>query len=256
MTRPSVAFRALAGMPEVEPGADLAGLVMAGLAASGLELDDGDVLVLAQKIVSKAEGRYVVLDGVEPTPRAAEIAAKVNKDPRFVEVVLGESTAVVRAVREVLITRHRLGYVMANAGVDRSNLGPGPGAERVLLLPRDPDASARDLRQRFQELSGVAPGVIISDSFGRPWRQGVVNVALGVAGLEPIVDLRGEPDRSGRPMQSTEVAIADAVAAGAGLVMGEAGEGTPAVHVRGLGARETGRDGRALLRPPREDLFL
>lgn len=250
-----LAIRALPGIPEVTAGADLAALVSAALAAAQLTLVAGDVLVLAQKVVSKAEGRRVDLRDVTPSARARDIAARIGKDPRFVEIVLAESSEIIRASGELLITRHRIGYVMANGGVDRSNLGPQSGADFVLLLPVDPDASARRLRAALHERHGIAPAVIISDSFGRPWRRGVVNIALGVAGLPALVDLRGTADRDGRKMQTTEVAVADAVAAAAGLAMGEAGEGTPIVHLRGVDCSGVPADGRTLLRPLAEDLF-
>jgi coenzyme F420-0:L-glutamate ligase/coenzyme F420-1:gamma-L-glutamate ligase len=213
------------------------------------------VLVVAQKVVSKAEGRFVDLRGVAPSPRAIELAQLTGKDARLVEVILQESRAVVRAAPNVLIVRHRLGFVMANAGVDRSNVDSAPGEERVLLLPRDPDAAAAQLRERLLA-AGLEPlGVIVSDSFGRPWRNGIVNVALGVAGLPALIDRRGEIDRHGRTLEMTQVALADAIAAGAGLAMGEAAEGIPAVLVRGLNWQAAARDGRALLRPEQEDLF-
>lgn len=248
----SVAFRAVEGLPEIGPGTDLAALIRDALSRCAMTLERGDVLVIAQKIVSKAEDRYVDLATVNPSDEARVLAVRVRKDPRFVHVVLEESTAVLRAAPNVLITRHRAGFVMANAGIDRSNV---PGAQedgdgRVLLLPIDCDVSAARLSGA---LGGV--GVIISDSFGRPWRQGVVNVALGVAGFPSILDLRGGTDREGRVLQTSQVALADAVAAGAGLAMGEAREGTPVVHVRGLDFSAPLADGRALVRPLEEDLF-
>ncbi|NBW90625.1 MAG: coenzyme F420-0:L-glutamate ligase [Gammaproteobacteria bacterium] len=248
----SLAFAAVPGLPEITPGSDLAALIRDALRRAAIELAPGDALVVAQKAVSKADNRYVDLAGVEAGAEARELAARVRKDPRFVQVVLDESSAVLRAVPNILITRHRCGYVMANAGIDRSNVpGAEPdGAGRVLLLPIDCDASAAQLSQA---LGGVP--VIISDSFGRPWRQGVVNVALGVAGLPALVDLRGATDREGRVMQTTQVALADAVAAGAGLVMGEGAQGTPVVIARGLDFSAPLADGRALLRPLNEDLF-
>ncbi|NDE00927.1 MAG: coenzyme F420-0:L-glutamate ligase [Gammaproteobacteria bacterium] len=246
----AVAFRALPGLPEVEPGADLPRLIREALQAAALELQPRDVLVVAQKIVSKAEGRQRRLAEVSPSSAAIELAATVRKDPRFVELVLEESSAVVRAVPDILITRHRSGFVMANAGIDRSNL---PNAEdTVLLLPLDCDASAQALRAAFAPLE---IGVIISDSFGRPWRQGTVNVALGVAGFPAMLDRRGTTDRHGRVMQTTHIALADAVAAGAGLVMGETIEGTPVVHVRGLDFSAPLADGQSLVRAVSEDLF-
>jgi coenzyme F420-0:L-glutamate ligase / coenzyme F420-1:gamma-L-glutamate ligase len=244
------------GLPEVAPGADLAALLIAALADMPLAPLEGDVLVVAQKIVSKSESRLVDLASVVPGARAQELAAVTRKDARLVEVILSESTEVVRAAVNVLIVRHRLGFVMANAGVDRSNVARVAGRETVLLLPRDPDASAAALRTALQQHFGVAPGFIISDSFGRPWRKGVVNVALGAAGLPALLNRRGEPDRSGRPLEVTEVAIADAVAAAAGLVMGEAAEGVPVVLIRGLQMGTAAHsEARALIRPLDEDLF-
>lgn len=255
MTASPLELRALPGLPEIEPGCDLALLLHQATSRAGLELAAGDVLVVAQKAVSKAEGRYVDLRTVQPSAEAAALAARVRKDPRFVEVVLRESAGVVRAAANVLITRHRLGYVMANAGIDRSNLPPAGEAERVLLLPLDPDASARALRAALAALAGIEPGVVISDSFGRPWRVGTVNVALGVAGLPAVLDQRGGQDRNGRRLETTQVALADAVAAAAGIAMGEAAESTPAVRVRGLHWRSSAGDGQSLIRPVAEDLF-
>ena len=245
-----VSFVALEGLPEIEPGADLATLLRVALQVNVLELRRDDLLVVAQKIVSKAEGRLLRLADVVPSAAAIDLAARVQKDPRFVELVLRESSAVVRAVPNILITRHRCGWVMANAGIDRSNLTHAE--DTVLLLPLDCDASARALRAAFAPLE---IGVIVSDSFGRPWRQGTVNVALGVAGFPAVLDQRGTTDRQGRVMQTTQIALADAVAAGAGLVMGETSQGTPVVHVRGLDFSAPLTDGQSLVRPPAEDLF-
>ena len=261
MTGAPLELRALPGLPEVRPGDDLAAMVHAALARAAITLRAGDALVIAQKVVSKAEGRFVDLTTVTPSARALELAAVVRKDPRFVEVVLAESTEVVRAVPDILITRHRQGFVMANAGIDRSNV-PGAGDDRVLLLPLDCDAAARrlraDLAAHASAASGAAilpPAVVVSDSFGRPWRQGTVNVALGVAGMPALRDLRGGTDREGRVLQTTQVALADALAAAAGLVMGEATEGTPVVLARGLDFSGPLADGQALVRPPAGDLF-
>lgn len=251
----SLALQALPGLPEVLPGMDLARLLCDAAAAAGLGFEDDDVLVVAQKVVSKAEGRFVDLHSLQASPRAQELARRVGKDPRFVEAVLQESSAVVRASANVLITRHRLGYVMANAGIDRSNVPGGGGGERILLLPADPDRSAEGLRTAIAAATGAAIGVVISDSFGRPWRVGTVNVALGVAGLPAVDDQRGGQDRNGRRLETTQVAIADALAAAAGIVMGEARESTPAVRVRGLHWSGPGGSGQDLLRPVAEDLF-
>jgi coenzyme F420-0:L-glutamate ligase/coenzyme F420-1:gamma-L-glutamate ligase len=242
-------------MPEVPPGGDLAALLATAL--TGLELMPraSDVLVVAQKVVSKAEGRLVDLASVEPGARARELAALTRKDPRLVELILSESSEVVRAKPDVLIVRHRLGFVMANAGIDRSNVADRAADEWVLLLPRDPDSSAAALRAALGRHFGIAPGVIISDSFGRPWRLGVVNVALGAAGVATLVNRRGVADRGGRRLEVTEVATADALAAAAGLVMGEAAEGTPAVLIRGFEGPSPAGTARTLLRPLEEDLF-
>lgn len=243
---------ALPRIGEIRPGSDLASVISDGLAAAGLRLQAEDVVVVAQKAVSKAEGRYVRLHEVEPSPRALELASVTGKDARLVEVILRESAEVLRAKPKVLITRHRLGFVMAQAGVDQSNV-PGPGC--VLLLPADPDRSAESLRARLMSLCGVEVGVIVSDSFGRPWRLGTTNVAIGAAGVPSLWDRRGELDREGRVLEATQVAWADGVAAAAGVAMGEAAEGTPVVLVRGLELKRPPTPARALLRPLDEDMF-
>jgi coenzyme F420-0:L-glutamate ligase/coenzyme F420-1:gamma-L-glutamate ligase len=248
-------FTAIPNVPEIAAGDDLASIIAAALEAMPLELEAGDVLVIAQKIVSKAEGRHANLDSITPSERARAIAQITLKDPRLVELILSESTRVLRAQRNVLIVRHRLGFVMANAGIDLSNVRSESGGPRALLLPRDPDASAEELRTALRHLRGVEPGIIISDSFGRPWRNGVTNVALGAAGVPALVDRRGDPDLYGRPLQVTEVAWADAVAAAAGLMMGEAAEGSPVVLARGVTMRAPVRSANSLIRPLDEDLF-
>jgi coenzyme F420-0:L-glutamate ligase/coenzyme F420-1:gamma-L-glutamate ligase len=247
----SISFSAVQGLAEVAAGDDLAALLVAALP----EVTGRDLLVVAQKIVSKAEGRSVDLNAVAPSPRAHELAGLTGKDPRLVELILSESSEVLRAQPGVLIVRHRLGYVMANAGIDRSNVPSRAGEERVLLLPLDADASAAALRKALRIRLGVDLGIIISDSFGRPWRNGVVNVALGAAGLPSLIDRRGEPDRFGRGMEVTQVALADALAAAAGLVMGEGAEGVPAVLVHGLDWSAPDCPAQALIRPLAEDLF-
>jgi coenzyme F420-0:L-glutamate ligase/coenzyme F420-1:gamma-L-glutamate ligase len=245
----------LAGVPEVRSGSDLAALLAAALSERQIAPVAADVLVVAQKIVSKAEGRLVDLASVVPGQRALDLATVTGKDARLVELILSESTAVVRAKQDVLIVRHRLGYVLANAGIDRSNVHNAAGREQVLLLPHDPDASAAVLRATLGLRCGVAPGVIISDSFGRPWRRGVVNVAIGAAGVPALFNRRGEADRGGRRLEVTEVAIGDALAAAAGLIMGEGAEGIPAVLIRGFSTPAPTSHGRALIRPLEEDLF-
>lgn len=243
---------ALRGLPEVEPGDDLGALLAERVRGIDPPLGRFDVLVVAQKIVSKAEDRFLDLGSLQPSTRARELAAVTGKDPRLVEAILAESSEVLRAKPGVIVVRHRLGYVMAQAGVDRSNVG---GADRVLLLPYAPDESAARLRAALARLLGVAPGVIVSDSFGRPWRLGTTNVAVGAAGVPALWNRRGERDRDGRALETTEVAWADAVAAAAGLAMGEAAEGIPCVLVRGLSWSAPEVPAQRLLRPVEDDLF-
>jgi coenzyme F420-0:L-glutamate ligase/coenzyme F420-1:gamma-L-glutamate ligase len=246
---------ALAGLPEVHAGDDLAALLLAALARNGLTPVAGDILVIAQKIISKAEARIVCLDDVTPSARALELAAITHKDARLVECMLRESLAVLRAKPHVLIVEHRLGCIMASAGIDQSNV-PAAGVQHsVLLLPEDPDASARRLREAIETRCGVRPGVVINDSFGRAWRHGVTGTAIGVAGVPALVDLRGQHDREGRALQVTQVAAADELAAAASLLMGQAAEGCPAVLVRGFPYALRESTARELLRPVAEDLF-
>jgi coenzyme F420-0:L-glutamate ligase/coenzyme F420-1:gamma-L-glutamate ligase len=244
----------VAGIPEVRPGDDLAGLIADGLTAGGIGLADEDVLVVTQKVVSKAEGRVVDLSTVEPRSQAVEWAARWGKDARQVELVLRESAEVVRwADGGLIISRTRHGFVCANAGVDLSNTG---GEELATLLPEDPDASARALRDRLAALTGAHPAVIISDSFGRPWRSGIVNVAIGAAGIGALADLRGQPDAQGREMRSTVIAVADELASAADLAGGKTGQ-LPVVVVRGYQySRPTAEHGAAeLVMPRQQDLF-
>lgn len=244
----------LLGMGEILPGCDLAAELGAAVERQDLRPDAGDILVVTQKVVSKAEGRFVSLRDVAPSERARELAATTGKDPRIVEMVLRESSEVLRAAPNVLIARHRAGVVLANAGIDRSNLGESDD-ETILLLPADPDESARALRAALAARWGSSPGVVVSDSFGRPWRQGVVNVAIGACGLPALIDRRGELDRDGRRLEVTQVAFADLVASAAGLAMGEGPEGVPAVLVRGAHVDAPEKDASSLVRPLAEDLF-
>jgi coenzyme F420-0:L-glutamate ligase/coenzyme F420-1:gamma-L-glutamate ligase len=248
-------FTALAGIKLVEPGDDLGAIAVAAFSENRIVPEAGDVLVVAQKIVSKAEGRYVDVTTVEPSERAIALAAEVDKDPRFVEVVLSESRRVVRHRPGLLIVEHRLGFVMANAGIDHSNLPIADGGERVLLLPTDPDGSARALREHMRRSFGSDIAVIISDSFGRAWRKGTVGVALGAAGLPALIDMRGHPDLFGRELLVTETGFADEIAAAAGLLMGQADEAVPMVLVRGLGWSAPEVPAAALIRPAEHDLF-
>ncbi len=245
----------LRGLPLIRAGDDLTELIASALKLSGVTPRDGDVLVVAQKIVSKAEGRIVDLATIEPSARAVALAVEVDKDPRLVEVILSESVRVVRASRGVLIVEHRLGFIMANAGVDQSNVGPGDGSNRVLLLPKNPDRSAETLRRGLKGLTGIDVAVLINDSFGRPWRQGTVGVAIGVSGLPALVDLRGRPDLFGRRLEASVVGFADEIAAAASLVMGQADEALPVVMVRGLRWSAPESAAVSLIRPSHEDLF-
>lgn len=247
---------ALPDLPLVRPGDDLAALLAAALERRiGKLLTAGDVLVVAQKVVSKAEGRYVDLARVEPGAEAERLARETDKDPRLVQAILDESRRVVRHGPGVLVVEHRLGFVMANAGIDRSNIDPAMGSEPVLLLPRDPNASAATLRERLAAQFGVAPAVIVSDSFGRAWRCGTTGVALGAAGLPALVDLRGHPDLYGRALRVTEIGFADEIAAAASLLMGQADEAIPAVLLRGLIWSAPAVDASALIRAAEDDLF-
>jgi coenzyme F420-0:L-glutamate ligase/coenzyme F420-1:gamma-L-glutamate ligase len=247
-----ISLIALDGIPEIKPGDDLAALIAAALGVAGIGLEAGDVLVVTQKVVSKAEGRVVELASVTPRPEAEAWAAQWGKDARQVELVLQESVEVLRmAPGGLIISRTRHGFVCANAGVDLSNVG---GGDVATLLPVDPDASARSLRDRLGELAGVSPAVIVSDSFGRPWRNGIVNVAIGSAGLEPLLDLRGMPDAQGRVMHSTVVAVADELASAADLAGGKVAQ-RPVVVVRGY-EYQAGQGAASALVMERElDLF-
>jgi len=260
MITDTVTLSPLPAIPLVDAGDDLAAILIAGIEALGQGLETGDVLVVAQKIVSKAEGRLVDLDGVAPSARAIALAAATGKDPRLVEVVLGESEEVMRQAPNIMIVRHRQGWVMANAGVDQSNVDHA-GGRRALLLPLDPDRSCRDLKARLDAHFQVEIGVVVNDSFGRAWRNGTVGVALGAAGLPALCDMRGGPDLFGRKLEVTEIGFADEIAAAASLVMGQAAEGRPAVLLRGLAWPAPGGrpapPGRAvdLIRPKATDLF-
>ncbi len=243
---------ALEGIPEVTPGDDLAGLIVDAVRRAGMTLDGADVLVVTQKVVSKAEGRLVDLATVEPSQLARDWAARWGKDPRQVEVVLRESASIVRmAPGGLIISRTRHGLVCANAGVDVSNVG---GGEVAALLPEDPDASARRIRDGVRAGTGAAPAVIVSDSFGRPWRNGIVNVAIGSAGIEAVLDLRGHADAAGRPMQSTVIAIADELASAADLAGGKVAQ-RPVVVIRGYEWRASDAGASALVMEPERDLF-
>ena len=244
--KPGLQLFALPNLPMVQVGDDLAALLSAAMARAGLAPEPGDVLAIAQKIVSKAEGRSIALASVAPSQAARDLAAQTGKDARLVELILSESERVVRARPNLIIVKHRLGFVMANAGIDQSNVGEDGHA---LLLPRDPDASAAALAARL----GLP--VVITDSFGRAWRRGTVGVAIGAAGLPALQDLRGRPDLFGRTLMVSITGFADEIAAAAGLVMGQGAEGQPAVLLRGLAWSGAVNPAAELLRPAQEDLF-
>ena len=243
---------ALPGMPEVVSGAPLTELLLAAVERAGKRLQTGDVLVVAQKIVSKAEGRIVRLAEVTPSTLAQQLGERVGIAAALAEVVLRESQEVLRVKPGVLIVQHRLGFVMANGGVDQSNV---PGGEAALLLPEDPDASARRIRDEVKQACGADIGVVVNDSFGRAWRNGVTGVAIGVAGIPGLVDLRGQADRGGRTLLVTQVGAADELAAAASLLMGQADEGAPAVLARGFPYERREGSTAELIRPRAEDLF-
>jgi len=243
---------ALPGIPLVKPGDDLAGFILAAAGRVDLTFESGDLLVVAQKVVSKAEGRQVDLTQITPSAEAAELAGRAEKDPRLVEVILSEAKQVLRIRPGVIIVEHRLGFVCANAGVDHSNVG---GEDVVLMLPEDPERSATRLREELEQASGARLGVLIIDSHGRAWRMGTEGVAIGLSGLQALMDLRGWPDLFGDPLQVTQVGVADEVAAAASLLMGQAAEGRPVVHLRGMPYPLREGSIQELLRPKEEDLF-
>jgi coenzyme F420-0:L-glutamate ligase/coenzyme F420-1:gamma-L-glutamate ligase len=252
----SLHLTALSDFPLVRPGDDLAGLILQSLDTNGISLEAGDVLILAQKIVSKSEGRLVDLAGIAPSERACKIATQCGKDPRFVEVVLRESREVLRVRPGLLVVEHRLGFVCANAGVDRSNVGLQEGkGEWALLLPEDPDSSCRNLCRRLKQASGAEIGAIINDSHGRAWRNGVVGTAIGVAGLPALQDLRGRKDLFDYLLQITQAAAADELAAAASLLMGQADEALPVVHARGFPYPLRESSLAELVRPKEMDAF-
>jgi coenzyme F420-0:L-glutamate ligase / coenzyme F420-1:gamma-L-glutamate ligase len=249
--RPTLSATPLAGLPEVRPGDDLARLIATALRTA---LKDTDVLVVAHKVVSKAEGRIRLLAEIAPDQRARALARELGKDPRHVQAVLDESTEVLRAVRGIMVCVTRHGFVCANAGVDASNV---PTVDAVVLLPRDPDDSARALRRGLGELTGASPAIVISDSFGRAWRQGQSEVAIGCAGLAPLEDWRGKQDAVGRELRATWIAVADQAAGAADLVRHKDSR-EPVVLIRGLERHVTAHDGpgaAALIRPAEQDLF-
>lgn len=244
------------GIPLVMPGDDVTSLLLDGLNSSDDRLENGDILVIAQKIFSKAQDRYVSIDDVSPSPDAVQLAEAVDKDPRIVELILSESSEIVRHRPGVLIVAHRLGFVMANAGIDASNVAAGSeGDERVLLLPVDPDSDCARVRDEIKARVGIEVAVIMNDSVGRAWRSGTAGIAIGVAGLPAILDLRGDNDLFGRPLKVSIVGIADELAAAASILQGQAAEGAPAVLIRGYSVEGEHTTGQELIRDKSEDLF-
>lgn len=245
----------LAGFPLVEPGDDLAALIVRSLGDNGLALRPDDVVVIAQKVVSKAENRYVKLADVEAGADAMELAARADKDPRLVQLILQESNEVLRVRPGVIVVEHRNGYVLANAGIDKSNISRDTDDPRVLLLPVDADASAGLLRDALQRHCSVAPQIIINDSLGRAWRNGTVGVAIGTAGLDPLFTQIGDRDLFGNLLEVTEPAVADELAAAASLVMGQAAEGCPVVLARGAALPPAQQGSGRLIRDKTMDMF-
>jgi coenzyme F420-0:L-glutamate ligase/coenzyme F420-1:gamma-L-glutamate ligase len=253
----SLVLTPLPNIPMVQTGDDLVDIIWRGLKETKLKLENGDIIALAQKIVSKAEGRWVNLVSVQPSERAKTLAINIEKDPRLIELILQESKEVLRTRPGMIIVEHRLGFVCANAGIDHSNVAgeAKPGEEWVLLLPTNPDGSAQMVRQKLEQLSGVQLGIVIIDSHGRAWRQGVVGVAIGIAGLPGLVDMRGKRDLFGYDLRITTIGAADELAAAASLVMGQAAEATPIVHARGFPYKLRNGKLSELLRPKDQDLF-
>jgi coenzyme F420-0:L-glutamate ligase/coenzyme F420-1:gamma-L-glutamate ligase len=244
---------AIPGIPLVHPGDDLVAILLDALNAAGLSLADGDVVVVAQKLISKAEGRTVSLKDVQPSDKAIELATATDKEPAIVQLILDESRKILRHRPGILIAEHKLGFVLANAGIDRSNVTPD--ADDVLLLPEDPDQSAAELRAGLADKLGLQMGVIIADSVGRAWRMGTTGMTLGSAGVEALANLRGQQDMFGRVLEVSEHAVADSIASAAELLMGEADEATPVVVVRGLDQGDSEQDSKVLLRAEQEDMF-
>ncbi len=245
---------AVPGIPEVQPGDDVAAVILAALSAHNMSLQQGDVIAVAQKIISKAEGRYAYYREVQASEQAVQLAAECDKDPRLVQLILDESVEVLRVRPGVIIVEHNQGYVQANAGIDKSNL-PASDDERVLLLPEDSDASAQQLQQALSAAAEVDCAVLINDSAGRAWRNGTLGFAIGTAGFNPLVNMIGKKDKHGREMEVTEVAVADELAAAASLVMGQADEAQPVVIIRGANVELGDFPSKVLIRAKNMDMF-
>lgn len=246
---------ALEKIPLIIPGDNLAKIIFNALKKSKLVIQDGDVFVIAQKIVSKAENRYVTLSEILPSKKASVLAQKTDKDPRLVELILRESKKVVRFRKGVIVVEHKLGFIHANAGIDRSNIESDSLNPRVLLLPKNPDLSAQQLQKELSKFLRKKVGVIINDSTGRAWRNGIVGIAIGCSGVSVLSDLRGQKDLYGRTLEVTEVGIADELASSASILMGQSNEGLPVVIIQGLKLSKDKRGSKALLRLAKDDLF-
>jgi coenzyme F420-0:L-glutamate ligase/coenzyme F420-1:gamma-L-glutamate ligase len=251
----SISFFAVPDFPEIAPGDNLDEIVVKALTACGYQYHERDVFIFSQKIISKSENRYVDLDTVTPSPRARDFAVKTGIDPILVEVILEQSRKILKYREGLIIAEHKNGFVMANAGIDRSNLGHDR-ENCVLLLPEDPDASCARLKQKLDSRYGIDSSVMICDSVGRPWRVGTVGIALGCAGIPGTIDLRGKPDLRGRELKTSEVGYADQIAAAASLIMGEVDEGQPFVIARGLNWEAPNQPAKQILRSPENDLFI
>ena len=246
---------AVPGIPLIDIDCDVVELILVAMAEHDLALKTGDILVIAQKIVSKSEGRMVSLAEVEPGDQAHELARKTSKDPRLVELILSESPEVLRAIEELIIVAQRLGIVLANAGIDASNVAPSTAVEQVLLLPIDPDRSAREYHRRIKQQTGRSVGIIINDSVGRAWRLGTTSLAIGVAGVTALEDHRGKPDLFGVSLKVSEEAVADELASAATLLQGQAAEKSPVVLIRGFTSSSDEQSAASLVRPVDQDLF-
>jgi coenzyme F420-0:L-glutamate ligase/coenzyme F420-1:gamma-L-glutamate ligase len=255
-TAQAIKLLPLEGIPLVKPGDDLPGIILKSANSSKIEWFEGDILVVAQKIVSKAEGRLVNLKQIEPSKRSIELGSLTEKDPRLVELILQESKKVIRYRKGVLVVQNEHGVILANAGIDNSNLEQDQEQDWVLLLPKDPDLSAKKIHQELMEKTGLHLGVIINDSIGRAWRNGTIGTAIGVAGLPAIVDLRGRKDLFGNPLRVSEEAVADELASAASLIQGQADEALPVVLIQGFQSQTANIPASGLIRPKETDLFL
>ena len=252
----SITLTALQGFPLIQEGDDIAEIILQTIFANNLQIENNDIFVIAQKIISKSEGRKVCLEDVSPSEKAINLANKTNKDPRIVELILNESSEIIRVAHGVIITKHKLGFIMANAGIDQSNINENDDESYALLLPVDPDASSKRIKDAIEEITNKKISVIVNDSIGRPWRIGTVGHALGVAGLSPVIDLRGTKDLFQRELKVSEVALADELSAAASILMGQGSEGKPIILIRGLQIEESQEGIKSLLRPKTKDLFL